>query len=48
VTSANYSWSAEHGNVEFGVLVDDRNLTEAVEHELRDAEPMLYERVPSI
>ncbi|WP_232837205.1 DISARM system phospholipase D-like protein DrmC [Lentzea terrae] len=45
VTSANYSWSAEHGNVEFGVLIDDRNLTEAVERELRDAEPLLYERV---
>lgn len=45
VTSANYSWSAEHGNVEFGVLIDDRNLTDSVEHELRDAEPLLYERV---
>jgi phosphatidylserine/phosphatidylglycerophosphate/cardiolipin synthase-like enzyme len=48
VTSANYSWSAEYGNVEFGVLIDDRNLAEAVEHELRDAEPMLYERVPCV
>lgn len=47
VTSANYSWSAEHGNVEFGVLVDDRNLTEAVESELRNAESLLYERVLS-
>ncbi len=45
VTSANYSWSAEYGNVEFGVLVDDRNLTEAVERELREAENLLYERV---
>jgi phosphatidylserine/phosphatidylglycerophosphate/cardiolipin synthase-like enzyme len=45
VTSANFSWSAEHGNVEFGVLLDDRNLTEAVEHELREAEDLLYERV---
>ena len=43
----NYSWSAEHGNVEFGVLIDDRNLTEAVERELRDAEPLLYEQVPA-
>lgn len=45
VTSANYSWSAEHGNVEFGVLIDDRALTETVEHELRSAEAVLYERV---
>lgn len=45
VSSANYSWSAEHGNVEFGVLIDDRNLTEAVERELRDVENLLYERV---
>lgn len=47
VTSANYSWSAEHSNVEFGVLIDDRNLTEAVEHELRGSESLLYEQVPA-
>ncbi len=46
VTSANFSWSAEHGNVEFGVLVDNRNLTEAVEREMLHAEDLLYERVP--
>ena len=45
VTSANFSWSAEHGNVELGVLVDDPNLTEAVETEMRRAEDLLYERV---
>jgi phosphatidylserine/phosphatidylglycerophosphate/cardiolipin synthase-like enzyme len=45
VTSANFSWSAEQGNVEFGVLIDNPNLTEAVERELRDAEDALYERV---
>lgn len=44
VTSANYSWSAEHGNVEFGVLIDDRNLTESVERELLEAEELLYQR----
>jgi phosphatidylserine/phosphatidylglycerophosphate/cardiolipin synthase-like enzyme len=44
-TSANFSWSAEHGNVEFGVLIDDRNLTEAVEREMLEAEELLYERV---
>lgn len=47
VTSANFSWSAEHGNVEFGVLIDNRNLTEAVERELLQAEDALYERVPA-
>jgi len=46
VTSANLSWSAEHGNVEFGVLIDNPNLAETVERELRDAEEMLYEWVP--
>lgn len=45
VTSANFSWSAEHGNVEFGVVADNRNLTEAVEREMRRAEDSLYERV---
>jgi phosphatidylserine/phosphatidylglycerophosphate/cardiolipin synthase-like enzyme len=45
VTSANFSWSAEHGNVEFGVLIDNQNVTEAVERELLDAEDLLHERV---
>ncbi|MCM2579667.1 DISARM system phospholipase D-like protein DrmC [Streptomyces meridianus] len=44
VTSANFSWSAENNNVEFGVLIDNPNLTEAVERELREAEGNLYER----
>ena len=47
VTSANFSWSAEQRNVEFGVLIDHPNLTEAVERELREAEEALYERVTS-
>ncbi|MEV5920501.1 DISARM system phospholipase D-like protein DrmC [Streptomyces rochei] len=46
VTSANFSWSAENNNVEFGVLIDNPNLTEAVERELREAERALYERIP--
>lgn len=46
VTSANFSWSAEHGNVEFGVFIDNPNLTEAVEREMRQVEDVLYERVP--
>lgn len=45
VTSANYSWSAEFGNVEFGVLVDNSNLTESIERDMRTAEPHLYEVV---
>ncbi len=49
VTSANFSWSAEHGNVELGVLVDNPNLTEAVESEMRRVAESLYERVsPSV
>ncbi|MGW2540707.1 DISARM system phospholipase D-like protein DrmC [Kitasatospora sp. NPDC001574] len=46
VTSANFSWSAENNNVEFGVLIDNPNLTETVERELHEAEGVLYERVP--
>jgi hypothetical protein len=45
VISANFSWSAEPGKVEFRVLIDNRNLTEAVEHELLQAEDLLYERI---
>ncbi|MEV7124036.1 DISARM system phospholipase D-like protein DrmC [Kitasatospora griseola] len=44
VTSANFSWSAENNNVEFGVLIDDPNLTETVERELWEAEGTLYEQ----
>lgn len=44
VTSANFSWSAEYGNVELGVLHDDPNLTDAVEHEMQKAEKNLYVR----
>jgi len=45
VTSANFSWSAENGNVEFGVLHDNRNLAETVELEMRNAEDALFERL---
>lgn len=45
VTSANFSWSAENNNVEFGVLIDNPNLTEAVERELQEAEGALYEQI---
>lgn len=45
VTSANFSWSAEYSNVELGVVIDDGQLAERVEGELRMAEPYLYERL---
>jgi hypothetical protein len=32
-------------HVEFGVLIDNANLTEAVEREMRRAEDSIYERV---
>jgi phosphatidylserine/phosphatidylglycerophosphate/cardiolipin synthase-like enzyme len=44
-TSANFSASAERSNVEFGLLIDDRNLTEAVERQMLDAEEHLYEHI---
>ena len=47
VTSANFSWSAEHGNVEFGVVIDNPNLTDSVERELRRVEDLIYEVVAS-
>ncbi|PUB21465.1 phospholipase D-like protein [Promicromonospora sp. AC04] len=45
VTSANFSWSAENGNVELGVRIDDPGLADRVEREMRDAEDVLYEVV---
>ncbi|MFC0864936.1 DISARM system phospholipase D-like protein DrmC [Sphaerimonospora cavernae] len=44
-TSANFSWSAEHGNIEFGLLIDNPYLAETVERELLRAEEHLFERV---
>jgi hypothetical protein len=45
VTSANFSWSAENANLEFGLLVDNPNLAESIERELREVEDLLFERV---
>ncbi len=45
VTSANFSWSAENTNLEFGVLIDNPYLAEAVERELRGVEDLVFERV---
>jgi phosphatidylserine/phosphatidylglycerophosphate/cardiolipin synthase-like enzyme len=45
VTSANFSWSAENANLEFGVIIDNPNLAEAIERELREAEDFIFEHV---
>lgn len=45
VTSANFSISAEHHNIELGLRVDSRPLTELVEKQLHDAAPSVYEIV---
>lgn len=45
VTSANFSVSAEQNNIELGLRVHSRPLTETVEQQLLDAEAALYERV---
>jgi len=45
VTSANFSWSAENANLELGVLIDNRNMAEAVELQMRDVETYVFERV---
>ena len=45
VTSANLSWSAEYANVELGVRLDDRGLTERIEREMREAEGLIYQAI---
>lgn len=45
ITSANFSRSAEYGNVELGVRIDDQNLTESVERAMREIEDRLFEPV---
>jgi hypothetical protein len=45
ITSANFSWSAETGNLELGVLIDNPNLAEAVEYEMRQVEDFIFEHV---
>lgn len=37
ISSANFSWSAENGNIELGALIDDARITEQLETELRNA-----------
>lgn len=48
ITSANFSWSAENGNIELGVVIDDGHLAERIESELLAAEPYLYERLKRV
>lgn len=45
VTSVNFSWSAENANLEFGVVIDNPNLAEAIERELREAEDFIFEHM---
>lgn len=45
VTSANFSRSAEHTNVELGLVITDRFVTQAVERQMSQLEEQLYERV---
>ncbi|MDR3202569.1 MAG: DISARM system phospholipase D-like protein DrmC [Bifidobacteriaceae bacterium] len=47
VTSANFSKSAEHLNVELGLRIDNPILTQNVERQMRALESALYERVQS-
>jgi phosphatidylserine/phosphatidylglycerophosphate/cardiolipin synthase-like enzyme len=47
VTSANFSWSAEQKNIELGLRVDDPNLADRIESEIRSVEPDLYTEVKS-
>ncbi len=45
ITSANFSWSAENANVELGMLIDNQNLTEMVEREMRQPEDYLFDPI---
>lgn len=45
VTSAKFSYTAAHKNIEFGVKLNNPALAESVERELRNVEGVLYEKV---
>jgi len=45
LTSANFSWSAENRNVEFGLLVQDSALASSVEATMTGQHGLLYETV---
>ena len=44
VTSANFSWSAENHNVEYGVRIDDAGLAQSIESQLSKAQTIIYDR----
>ncbi len=46
VTSANFSWSAENVNVEVGLRVQSRTLTESVENQLLAAKSLYWKVAP--
>jgi phosphatidylserine/phosphatidylglycerophosphate/cardiolipin synthase-like enzyme len=45
LTSANFSYPAEHTNIELGLLVHDSALASSIESTMRDKHGTLYERV---
>jgi phosphatidylserine/phosphatidylglycerophosphate/cardiolipin synthase-like enzyme len=45
LTSANFSWSAENRNIEFGLLVQDGGLAASIESTMTTKHGMLYELV---
>ena len=45
LTSANFSYNAEHSNVELGLLVHDADLASSIENLMRNQHGVLYERV---
>jgi phosphatidylserine/phosphatidylglycerophosphate/cardiolipin synthase-like enzyme len=45
ITSANFSYSAENLNVEFGLLVDDPTVAESIEEQMFSKRGVLYEAV---
>lgn len=47
LTSANFSFSAENRNVEFGLLIRDSALAESVESTMRSKHGVLYEAIRS-
>jgi phosphatidylserine/phosphatidylglycerophosphate/cardiolipin synthase-like enzyme len=45
LTSANFSYPAEHTNIELGLMVHDSALASSIESTMRDKHGTLYERV---
>lgn len=44
VTSANFSYSADHNNIELGLKAANPNLAQMVENQMRRLEPYVYQR----